>query len=250
VNQQTPLAHKSTVVSPLASPFIPRFQAVSLPEQSNLSGIPTTQSTSTTTTPSTTSQVVPSPSPLPPSASAISQYTVLIQVLNGLAKPFDGFVGLNDIASSRWGKFWAVSGKKLSKYLQAAAQEKVIALRGENMKIEASLHPSLRVASTSQKAQTTPSTSKPSTSQRKAVKSPVEQRAKFQGLIQAIRELAPNSTDYVDLSAVATRLKKVKNGGYESAGFKKMKPFAEAAQALGLVILKTNGTQNEIRLRV
>jgi hypothetical protein len=258
VNHQTPLAHKSTVISPFVSPFIPRFQTVNSLEQSNLSGVPTTQPTSTTAAQPTTNQAttpnpsVPGGSALPPSASAKLKYKVLIQVVNELSKSSDGFVKLNDIASSRWGTFWAGSGK-LSKYLQAAAVANVVALKGKNSKIAVSLHPSLRIASTtSQKTQTTPSASNvsPVPVQQTPGNPLAQERARFQGLVQVIREMATKPTDYVDLSSVATRLKKLKNSGYEAAGFSRMKPFAEAAQALGLVLLRTKGSHVEICLRI
>jgi hypothetical protein len=189
--------------------------------------------------PQSNTQPVLSNSALPPAASAVNQYKTLIDALNFLATSSNAFVSLSDISTktvSRWGAFWSVSGK-LMKYLQAAAEAKVITLRGSGNDTTASLHPSLRTNAAQQSPQVSPQPSP-------------QPHDKFQPIVTVFRGLTTNPNSFILLSRLGEGLARQFPGCYKAAGFPKLKQYVEAAQKVGLLEFRGTVGFEELRLKV
>ncbi|PVF91522.1 hypothetical protein CPB86DRAFT_802757 [Serendipita vermifera] len=185
---------------------------------------------------------------LPPSQSSVSEYRRLIDVMNQLSSLSEPFINTSDIENAyidRWGNAW--SGKFL-KYLRGISAKNIVTLRRVGNDTAASLHPSLPSPMPSPRVTVT-SSSIPSTTIPGSSSSLTAETSQFQTLIDVIRSLNPGIDQYIHLSKVGVALAMRPSGGFRAAGYKSMKPFIEAAQAIGLVELRGSNGSEMVRLR-
>lgn len=126
-------------------------------------------------------------------------------------------------------------------WLEQAAQEGIITMRQAKGTYWVALCPPFTTSSALPAAHTTNGLP--------AVERSSNRFGKFNSLISAIAEVAPDPRTFAPYSIVGETLKKQNTGGYKEAGYTRLKDFINAAKEAGLVNTRNRSGRDEVAAR-